>query len=106
VISQLDPEILIVDEDLAVGDFAFQAKCYEVIDRFRAGGGTIVMVSHSANDVIRLCDEAHLIENHRIAASGTPLDVIRRYQPEFAAGSPNKTTIAGATGELRYGSDG
>jgi lipopolysaccharide transport system ATP-binding protein len=106
VISQLDPEILIVDEDLAVGDFAFQAKCYEVIDRFRAGGGTIVMVSHSANDVIRLCDEAHLIENHRIAASGTPLDVIRRYQPEFAAPSPNKTTIAGATGELGYGSDG
>jgi len=101
VISQLDPEILIVDEDLAVGDFAFQAKCYEVIDRFHVGGGTIVMVSHSANDVIRLCDEAHLIENRRIAASGTPFDVIRRYQPEFAAGSLKKTAITGAAGEIR-----
>jgi homopolymeric O-antigen transport system ATP-binding protein len=101
VISQLDPEILIVDEDLAVGDFAFQAKCYEVIERFRAAGGTIVMVSHSPNDVIRLCDEAHLIENRRIASSGTPFDVISRYQPEFAAGSPKKTATAGSASEIR-----
>lgn len=83
VVSQLDPEILIVDEILAVGDFSFQAKCYEVINRFRADGGTIVMVSHSPPDVIRLCDEAYLIEDHKIVASGEPRDVIRRYQPEL-----------------------
>ncbi|WP_296523274.1 ABC transporter ATP-binding protein [Rhodoplanes sp.] len=83
VVSQLDPEILIVDEVLAVGDFSFQAKCYDVINRFRADGGTIVMVSHSASDVVRLCDEAHLIEDHRIVASGEPREVIRRYQPEL-----------------------
>jgi lipopolysaccharide transport system ATP-binding protein len=83
VVSQLDPEILIVDEVLAVGDFSFQAKCYDVINRFRADGGTIVMVSHSAPDVVRLCDEAYLIEDHRIVASGEPREVIRRYQPDL-----------------------
>lgn len=90
VVSQLDPEILIVDEVLAVGDFAFQEKCHQVIDRFRAAGGTIVMVSHSVTDVIRLCDEAHLIENHKIVASGEPRDVVCRYQPEFEGCAPEK----------------
>lgn len=80
VVSQLDPEILLVDEVLAVGDFAFQAKCNEVIQQFRASGGTIVLVSHSAADIIQLCDEAFLIENHGIAASGDPHDVIARYE--------------------------
>ncbi|ABD89714.1 ABC transporter ATP-binding protein [Rhodopseudomonas palustris] len=80
VVSQLDPEILLVDEVLAVGDFAFQAKCTEVIKQFRASGGTIVLVSHSAADITTLCDQAFLIENHSIAASGDPVDVMNRYQ--------------------------
>jgi lipopolysaccharide transport system ATP-binding protein len=81
VVSQLDPEILLVDEVLAVGDFAFQAKCSEVIKQFRASGGTIVLVSHSAADITQLCDEAFLIENHTIAAAGDPHQVMERYQP-------------------------
>jgi len=79
VVSQLDPEILLVDEVLAVGDFAFQAKCYEVIRQFRASGGTIVLVSHAAKEIVSLCDQAFLIENHIIAASGLPVDVMARY---------------------------
>lgn len=82
VVSQLDPEILLIDEVLAVGDSAFQAKCFEVIDRFRAAGGTIVLVSHSPDDIIRVCDQAFLIENHRIAASGKPREVMQCYRPE------------------------
>jgi lipopolysaccharide transport system ATP-binding protein len=82
VVSQLDPEILLVDEVLAVGDSGFQAKCFEVIDRFHAAGGTIVLVSHSADDITRLCDQAFLIEKRRIAASGKPPEVMQRYQPE------------------------
>jgi homopolymeric O-antigen transport system ATP-binding protein len=82
VVSQLDPEILLVDEVLAVGDSAFQAKCFEVIDRLHAAGGTIVLVSHSADDITRLCDQAFLIENHRIAAFGDPRTVMQCYQPE------------------------
>jgi lipopolysaccharide transport system ATP-binding protein len=84
VVSQLDPEILLVDEVLAVGDFAFQARCYDVIHRFRANGGTIVMVSHSADDVIRMCDEAYLLEGGHIVASGSPPDVMQRYQQRAA----------------------
>lgn len=80
VVSQLDPEILLIDEVLAVGDFAFQAKCNEVIQQFRASGGTIVLVSHSAADIIQLCDQAFLIENHRIAAWGDPREVMDRYE--------------------------
>jgi lipopolysaccharide transport system ATP-binding protein len=82
VVSQLDPEILLVDEVLAVGDSGFQAKCFEVIDRLHAAGGTIVLVSHSADDITRLCDQAFLIENHRIAAFGEPRKVMQCYQPE------------------------
>jgi homopolymeric O-antigen transport system ATP-binding protein len=82
VVSQLDPEILLVDEVLAVGDSAFQTKCFEVLDRLHAAGGTIVLVSHSADDITRLCDQAFLIENHRIAAFGTPRKVMQCYQPE------------------------
>ncbi|MGP9813733.1 ABC transporter ATP-binding protein [Rhodopseudomonas sp. NSM] len=82
VVSQLDPEILLVDEVLAVGDYKFQAKCQEVIKRFRADGGTIVLVSHAAGDIIKLCDQAFFIENHRIAASGDPAEVMAKYQPQ------------------------
>lgn len=86
VISQLDPEILLVDEVLAVGDHAFQAKCEDVIQRFRASGGTIVLISHAARDITTLCDEAFLLENHRIAASGNPEEVMQRY---LAATAPS-----------------
>ena len=79
VASQLDPEILLVDEVLAVGDFAFQEKCADVMKKFRAAGGTIVLVSHAADDVTKLCDKAILLENHRIAAAGNPHDVMERY---------------------------
>jgi lipopolysaccharide transport system ATP-binding protein len=81
VVSQLDPEILLVDEVLGVGDYRFQAKCAEVMKRFRADGGTIVLVSHSAGDIINLCDRAFFIENHRIVASGDPKEVMAKYQP-------------------------
>jgi lipopolysaccharide transport system ATP-binding protein len=80
VVSQLDPEILLVDEVLAVGDYAFQAKCVDVLNRFRNSGGTIVLVSHSSSDIVKLCDQAFLIENHGIAAAGDPRQVMEQYQ--------------------------
>lgn len=79
VISQLDPEILLVDEVLAVGDHAFQAKCMEVIQRFRARGGTIVLISHASHDITTLCDEAFLLHDHKIAASGDPTEIMKKY---------------------------
>jgi lipopolysaccharide transport system ATP-binding protein len=80
VASQLDPEILLIDEVLAVGDNAFQAKCFNIIDQLRAAGRTIVLASHSADDITRLCDEAFLIQDHSIASAGDPCSVMQRYQ--------------------------
>ena len=80
VVSQLDPEILLIDEVLAVGDSAFQVKCFQIIDQLRAAGRTIVLVSHSADDITRLCDQAFLIENHSITAAGDPRNVMQQYQ--------------------------
>jgi lipopolysaccharide transport system ATP-binding protein len=80
VASQLDPEILLIDEVLAVGDSAFQAKCFKVINELRAAGCTIVLASHSSDDIIRLCDRVFMIENRSIAASGDPQEVMQRYR--------------------------
>lgn len=79
VITQIDPEILIVDEVLAVGDFEFQKKCRAEIDSFRKRGVTILLVSHSMDDIAAVCDRVIWIENHRIRMSGAPDQIIRQY---------------------------
>jgi len=70
VVANLDPEILLIDEVLAVGDKAFQTKCLEKMKEFKKAGVTIILVSHSARDVEFLCDRAIWIENHHYARTG------------------------------------
>lgn len=82
VIAYLDPEILLIDEILAVGDRAFQKKCLEKMDEFKNSGVTIVFVSHSLEDVVRLCDRVAWIENKRIKMIGEAKDVIGYYSTE------------------------
>jgi lipopolysaccharide transport system ATP-binding protein len=79
VITQLEPDILIIDEVLAVGDIDFQKKCRTEINGFRKRGVTILFVSHSMDDIKSVCDRVIWIENHRIRMSGHPDDVIRQY---------------------------
>lgn len=79
VISSLDPEILLIDEILAVGDMAFQKKCLDKMMHFKKNGVTIVFVSHSMSDVERICDRALWIENHCIKMIGTPSEIVARY---------------------------
>jgi ABC-type polysaccharide/polyol phosphate transport system ATPase subunit len=74
-----DPEILLVDEVLAVGDAAFQEKCMEKMDEFKARGVTIVVVSHSMDLVQDFCQRVLLLDGGRAAAEGTPAEVIDRY---------------------------
>lgn len=75
-----EPDILIVDEALAVGDEAFQRKCYGRIEKIKQRGATILFVSHSAGVVMQLCDRAVLLDHGRRLLTGTPKTVIAHYQ--------------------------
>ncbi len=112
-----DPEILVVDEALSVGDAAFTRKCFARIEEIRARGSTILFVSHSVNLVLELCDRAALLEGGRVAMVGTPREVVRRYQASIhrgaaggAAGNaagPTASSAAPADGETaRPAADG
>ncbi|BBK30174.1 lipopolysaccharide transport system ATP-binding protein [Stella humosa] len=79
VAVHVEPDILIVDEALAVGDEAFQRKCFARLERFRSGGGTILFVSHAAAHVTQLCDRAILIDDGEMLASGEPRAVVAQY---------------------------
>ncbi len=73
------PEILLVDEVLAVGDEAFQRRCLDTIDQMRARGVTILIVSHSLSHVLTLCDQCIWLEDGRLRAYGPSADVVRSY---------------------------
>lgn len=79
IAAHLNPDVLLLDEVLAVGDAAFQTKCFERINRMREEGKTIVFISHDLHAVERLCNRAILMERGQIVAMGAPRDVIRNY---------------------------
>ncbi|MGQ9571483.1 MAG: ABC transporter ATP-binding protein [Thermodesulfovibrionales bacterium] len=83
VVSSLDPEILLIDEILAVGDKDFQKKCIERMMNFKKSGVTMVFVSHSMENVKKICDRVALIEKHSIKKIGDPNTVIADYSVEF-----------------------
>ncbi|MBK6629113.1 MAG: ABC transporter ATP-binding protein [Flavobacteriales bacterium] len=70
-----DPEVLLIDEVLAVGDAGFQLKCYERIAELKRKGGTIVFVSHALGEVQRICDRAGCMEAGRLVKMGSPHEV-------------------------------
>jgi ABC-type polysaccharide/polyol phosphate transport system ATPase subunit len=76
---QTDPDILLIDEILAVGDAGFREKCDQTFDDLKRSGKTIVFVTHNMHDVQRLCDRAMLLEAGEIAELGEPSDVARGY---------------------------
>ena len=76
----LAPEILLIDEVLAVGDARFQKKCLERMERLRAQGTTIVLVTHAMGTVEERCDRACLLLHGRIVADGEPKEVVERYR--------------------------
>jgi len=79
VAINVSPDLLIVDEALAVGDEAFQRKCFARIQRLRDEGSTILFVSHSAGIVTELCDRAILIDQGEVLALGGPKAVVSKY---------------------------
>jgi ABC-type polysaccharide/polyol phosphate transport system ATPase subunit len=76
---QSDADVMLIDEVLAVGDAAFQEKCFGVFDRLRAEGKTIVLVTHDMRLVERFCDRAMVIDRGRIDSMGEPSRIARRY---------------------------
>jgi len=81
-----DPDVLLVDEILAVGDLAFQQKCLDRMNALQARGATIVVVTHSLDVVNRLCSQAVLLDRGAIARTGTPEEVIGAYHDLLHAG--------------------
>lgn len=80
VATEVDPDILLIDEILAVGDAAFQLKCLARIDDFRKRGKTIVFVSHDPGAVRRLCRRALLIHDGTLLADGPADAILERYE--------------------------
>ena len=80
-----DAGILIVDEVLAVGDYSFEQKCFEYMERFKKSGGAILFVTHALNAVERFSDRCIWLEDGQIKLEGLPKDVIRDYQAAMAA---------------------
>ena len=83
VAINVDPDILLVDEVLAVGDEPFQQKCLEQIRRFQTEGRTIVLVTHSLNQVDEFCDRAIVLESGRVVTDGVPLEALRTLRADF-----------------------
>jgi lipopolysaccharide transport system ATP-binding protein len=80
VAINVDPEILVVDEALSVGDERFQRKCFSRIEEIRSKGATILFVSHSGSTIVELCDRAILLDSGDCLAVGEPKTVVGRYQ--------------------------
>ena len=80
VAINIDPEILIVDEALSVGDVFFQAKCYKKFEEFKKMGKTIIFVSHDLSSVSKYCDRVVLLNQGNKLAEGSPKDMVNMYK--------------------------
>lgn len=106
VATAVEPDILIVDEALSVGDEAFQRKCFARIEAIKDRGGTILFVSHGAQTIVQLCDRAILLDAGEKLMEGSPRLVTAQYQRlvnlEGQAAAEVRSVIAalGATGPV------
>jgi len=118
VAVHLRPDILLIDEVLAVGDFAFQNKCFLRMEQLKQSGVTIVFVSHSHNMAIKLCERAIWLHRGKTMAAGDATDTVRQYlafleaaegqkflgdTPSSTAGKPGAPTPAANKSEGLYG---
>jgi len=99
VAAHLEPEVLIVDEVLSVGDYTFQGKCIRWMQNLLASGTTVIFVSHNMDSVLSLCNSALMLDQGRVAAKGDLKKVIAeyyksggRYRPELLA-EPQARTV-------------
>jgi teichoic acid transport system ATP-binding protein len=102
VAIQVDPQILLIDEILSVGDIGFQAKCFRKLEEIRENGASILFVSHDLNSMQMLCDRLVLLDNGLKVEEGAPKDVaasyIQRLSRNTAGGRREKIQIGGEDG--------
>jgi lipopolysaccharide transport system ATP-binding protein len=91
VAAHLDPDVLIIDEVLAVGDFEFQQRCMGRITDISESGRTVVFVSHDTGAVVRLCDRVYQLDLGRVVRSGPSEEVVTQYIEEVAGASAHLT---------------
>ncbi len=105
VAMHINPNLLLLDEVLAVGDEAFQQKCYARIAEFKQAGGTIVFVSHDPNAVERVCDRAIMLEDGHVVEEGVATDVVHAYHRRLVTGAEAEEQPSGdgrrASGRVR-----
>ena len=94
VAINVDPDVLLVDEVLAVGDEAFTHKCLEKFAEFRRRGKTIVLVTHMLDLITRLCDEALWLDTGRVRGHGDPKRVVDAYLTEVAGTDDHAVSAA------------
>ena len=102
-----DPDLLLVDEVLAVGDAEFQHKCMDRIQKFRDAGGTLLLVSHDLGTIQSICKQAIWIDHGEVQAFGQPTDVVMEYLNHVSRkeeSSSNTRPRVVATGDRRWGS--
>ncbi len=99
LIANIDPEILLLDEVLAVGDEAFQNKCLDQIRSFRENGVTILFVTHSVDLAASLCDELVVLDHGKIVASGDPTESAATYRRHLYAGDQTAVSAVEASTE-------
>lgn len=93
IAAHVDPDILVVDEALSVGDEAFQRKCNAKIQQIRERGATILFVSHSASHVVEVCSRALLIDRGELLAFGAARQVVSRYHKLLYAPRENAAQV-------------
>lgn len=99
----IDPEILIVDEALSVGDVFFQAKCYRKFEEFKKKGKTILFVSHDLSSISRYCDRVYLLNQGEMIGNGSPKEMIDKYKQILAGGKDVHIVETRDNDVLEYG---
>jgi ABC-2 type transport system ATP-binding protein len=99
VATNVDPDVLLVDEVLAVGDESFQRKCLDRVRDFQKQGRTIVFVTHAADLVRQICDRAMVLDHGNVVAWGTPSEAVRVFREHLLAGGHEDDGDAAAQAE-------
>jgi len=107
VAAHLDPDVLLVDEVLAVGDIDFQKKCLSAMDDMRTGGRTVLFVSHNMAAIENLCPRTICVDNGEVREDGDSKEVIKNYLATFAGAGQSSMNLRHikprhGSGEIRY----